>query len=124
MYLALRVKDVKQSEKFYSNQLGMRRFAYPRARPPTPEESPFDPDPPRGSVFLAYCADSLGLLLLPSTKNRLTGSYIKPNIGDIYAGINVAAPPDDPILANITSSVSATALFTDPDGYKIALYSA
>lgn len=123
MYLALRVQNVKQSEKFYRNQLGMRRFAYPRARPPTPDESPFDPDPPRGSVFLAYCTDSLGILLVPSTKNRLTGNYFKPNVGDVYGGINVEVPPDDPILASTSSPTSAPALYTDPDGYKILLSS-
>ena len=78
MYVALRAKDVYASAQFLEKQLGMRRLDYPRARPPTKDESPFDPNPPRGSAFLGFCPDSLGILLLPTDKNRFTGSYASP----------------------------------------------
>lgn len=112
MYVALRCRDVKASARYYTDKLGMAALPYPRARPPTPEESPFDPNPPRQSAYLAYCPDTLGLLLISSPRNRVTGYNLTPDVGDIYKGITVAAPPDDPLLA--------APKWTDPDGYSLA----
>lgn len=93
-YVALRVQSVKETQSFYVDNVGMKKSVYPRARPITKDESPFDPNPPKGSAYLEFCEDSPGLLLVPSAKDRFFRST-KPEIGDIYAGINVLSfsPP-------------------------------
>ncbi|KAJ8601763.1 hypothetical protein CTAYLR_006766 [Chrysophaeum taylorii] len=95
MYVALRVQDVARAEQFYTATLGFHRATYPRARPPTDYDSPFDPNPPPGSVFLAYCDDTFGLLLLPNSPDPPPRSFpfnrgsrktaSPPDVGDIYA---------------------------------------
>ncbi|KAJ8600491.1 hypothetical protein CTAYLR_010037 [Chrysophaeum taylorii] len=127
MYVALRVQDVARAEQFYTATLGFHRATYPRARPPTDYDSPFDPNPPPGSVFLAYCDDTFGLLLLPNSPDPPPRSFpfnrgsrktaSPPDVGDIYAGLTLAAPDDDPFFA--AELPQSAVSFTDPDGYRL-----
>lgn len=115
MYVALKYQDVPRARKFYED-LGYREAPYPRARLPTKEETPFDPNPPRGSVYLQYCDDSLGLLLTRSYKDRFTANYAKPVVGDVYAGLRIAAPPTDPVFTD-----GQPLQLRDPEGYPCTL---
>ena len=69
MYVAYRVPDAKKAAAFYG-AYGFARAPYPRARPPTADESPFDPNPPKNAVYLESCADAVGVLLIPEKKKR------------------------------------------------------
>mmetsp|Transcript_3181 Transcript_3181/g.9329 ORF Transcript_3181/g.9329 Transcript_3181/m.9329 type:complete len:305 (+) Transcript_3181:217-1131(+) len=69
MYVAYRCANPTKTAAFYEAR-GFRRAPYPRARPPTREESPFDPNPPKNSVYLETCPDSFGILLIPDRRKR------------------------------------------------------
>ena len=86
---------MKKSVAFYEAQ-GFRKAPYPRARPPTRLESPFDPEPARGSVYMETCADSFGVLLTPSRKRP--------------------APPENGVAAVGALRVAGGGAGLDPDG--------
>ncbi|CAM9680589.1 unnamed protein product, partial [Hapterophycus canaliculatus] len=50
MFLAVKAKDVKMSAQWYADVAGMSKLPYPKARAPG---SPFEPEQPKGSVFMA-----------------------------------------------------------------------
>ena len=103
MYVAYKVANVKNAEAFYA-AYGFARAPYPRARPPTTEESPFDPNPPKGAVYLQSCEDTVGVLLVPDKKRK------KP-----------PAAPDafGPLKLKATPALAGTAV--DPDGNALEL---
>lgn len=112
-YVALRVRNVKDSERFYVKAVGMRKTAYPRARPITKEESPFDPNPPKGSAYLEFCQDSPGLLLLPSERDVIFRPT-KPKLGDVYRGYSVLSSAS-------TNTPQKSEDLVDPSGNTISI---
>ena len=87
MFAAVRVADLKASEAFYVGELGMRRLPYPRAREAL--TSPFEPQQPKGSVYLGYSPDTFGLLLLPRDRaeRRRNGPTVR--MGEVWGGLRV-----------------------------------
>lgn len=65
MLASIRVRDMAESVKFLTDQLGMRVLPFPICRPPG---SNFEPLPPKGSVYLGYSEDTFGILLTPTIK--------------------------------------------------------
>jgi len=65
MFAAYRVKDLKASEQFYGDTLGMKKCEYPRARPAL--VSSFEPPQPPKSSYLSFSDDTFGVLLLPKS---------------------------------------------------------
>ena len=103
MFQALYTTNLKASEAFYTNELGMKRCKYPRARPF--ETSSFEPDQPKGSVYLSYSDDSFGVLLLPRDKKEAAKGPVRA--GNVFGGLVVAAEEDKAPLV-------------DPDGFGVS----
>ena len=71
MYVAYRSKDARKSAAWYESR-GFKRAPYPRARPFDKKEgeSPFDPNPPKGSIYLEAAPSSFGVLLVPDRRGK------------------------------------------------------
>ena len=71
MYVAYRSKDARKSAAWYESH-GFKRAPYPRARPFDKKEgeSPFDPNPPKGSIYLEAAPSSFGVLLVPDRRAK------------------------------------------------------
>ncbi|CAM9619497.1 unnamed protein product [Chrysoparadoxa australica] len=69
MLVALKVSNVKASAAWYTSKLGMRQLPYPKVRPGG--DSVFEPEQPKGSVFMGYNTWGCGVLLIPA-KGRET----------------------------------------------------
>ena len=71
MYVAYRSKDARKSAAWYESH-GFKRAPYPRARPYDKKEgeSPFDPNPPKGSIYLEAAPSSFGVLLVPDRRAK------------------------------------------------------
>jgi len=119
MYVCLRVRDVKKAAEFYESTGLFLRKPYPRARPPTEEESAFDPLPPKGSIYLGPPCDNdegFGILLTRSKQNRFTGYYNEPNLGNVYQGIDLLLQD-----SSLTTNFPNNGLIQDLDGYPLRL---
>jgi len=95
MYAAYRARDARKSAAWYEAR-GFRRAPYPRARPPTVQgdESPFDPNPPKGSIYLEAAPGSFGVLLVPDRRGKAPVTGV-PAVGALrLAGL--AEPSVDP----------------------------
>ena len=81
MYVAYRSKDARKSAAWYESH-GFKRAPYPRARPFDKKEgeSPFDPNPPKGSIYLEAAPSSFGVLLVPDRRGKMPSSGI-PAVG-------------------------------------------
>ena len=115
MFVALYVNDLKSSEKYYAQELGMTRLEYPRAR--TALVSPFEPPQPKGSVFMGYSEDTFGVLLLPRPKRGAKKKeLIRP--GNVWGGLRIVAgqellgTPGNKAVASIIAN-------SEPNGYPI-----
>jgi len=89
MFAAYRVKDLKASEKYYMETLGMKPSTYPRARPA--EVSSFEPPQPPKSSYLSFGNDTFGVLLLPKNSGTWPKG-LKPNAiapGELWGGLHV-----------------------------------
>lgn len=127
MFAALNVKDIKAAEAFYT-QLGMRRLPSPHARAAL--DSPFEPNPPKGSVYLSYAPDTFGVLLLPQPKTFFK-SPPKIEVGSVFGGLAILTDDvqsgADQIIKRPgppTSGESAgprKLIGSDPDGFGIEL---
>ena len=71
MYVAYRSRDARKSAAWYESH-GFKRAPYPRARPFDKKEgeSPFDPNPPKGSIYLEVAPSSFGVLLVPDRRAK------------------------------------------------------
>ena len=71
MYVAYRSRDARKSAAWYESR-GFKRAPYPRARPFDKKEgeSPFDPNPPKGSIYLEAAPSSFGVLLVPDRRAK------------------------------------------------------
>lgn len=96
MFLAVKVKDMKRSEQWYADVAGMSRLPFPYARAPG---SPFEPQQPKGTVFMAYEGEAFGVLLVPAGK----GDQINP--GGIVS-LAVLAEDVDGIARDLGGRVS------------------
>ena len=111
MFQALYATDLKASEKFYTEKLGMKRCKYPRARPV--EQSSFEPAQPKGSVYLSFSDDSFGVLLLPRAKEDAKKGPVRA--GDVYGGV---------VVAMESSDLKDAPALVDPDGFGVSFIDA
>lgn len=117
MFLALKVKDMKRSIRWYREVAGMTELPFPRARAPG---SPFEPDQPKDSVFMAYEGEAFGVLLVPAAK----GETINP--GSVVS-VAVLAEDVEKIAEDLGGRFSVdsarggtrSVAVADPDGYGL-----
>jgi hypothetical protein len=110
MFAALRVNDLKASEKFYTGPLvGMHHLPYPRAR--SALVSVFEPPQPEASAFLGYAEGTFGVLLLPRPRSRRR-SPVDP--GSVWGGLRVVTS-----AAPGSGQRGEEAALADPSGYPI-----
>ncbi|CAM9622184.1 unnamed protein product [Discosporangium mesarthrocarpum] len=120
MFVGVKVKDLQRSVKWYTQVLGMKEFPYPLARE---KDSPYEPVQPKGSVFMAYDAESPGMLLIPSKRGEAI------NVGSVYSKLAVLAEGVEELGQDIGASFvgreqgvgTRVAVTADPDGYGVAL---
>ncbi|CAM9654372.1 unnamed protein product [Ectocarpus sp. 6 AP-2014] len=117
MFLAVKVKDMKRSVQWYTDVAGMTKFPFPRARE---AGSPFEPEQPAGSVFMAYEGEAFGVVLIPAAK----GDQINP--GSVVS-VAVLAEDVEKIAESLGGMVSVdsargggrSVAVADPDGYGV-----
>lgn len=117
MFVAVKVKDIKQSIKWYTDVAGMTKFPFPKARAPG---SPFEPEQPKDSVFMAYEGEAFGVVLVPAAK----GETLNP--GSVLS-LTVLAEDVDKVAEDLGGSVvvdrarggTRSTAVTDPDGYPV-----
>lgn len=117
MFAVFKVKDMKKSIKWYTDVAGMMKFPYPKARAPG---SPFEPEQPKDSVFLAYEGEAFGVLLVPAAR----GETVNP--GSSFS-VSVLAEDVEKIAEDlgVTDRVDSgkgqlrSLLVSDPDGYAL-----
>lgn len=117
MFVAVKVKDLKSSIQWYTDIAGMTKLPYPRARAPG---SPFEPDQPKGSVFMAYEGEAFGVVLVPAARDE------KLNPGSVLS-LSVLAEDVDKIAEDLGGSVEVDTArggtrfvsVSDPDGYAL-----
>lgn len=115
MFLAVKVKDIKRSIQWYTDVAGMSRLPFPKARAPG---SPFEPEQPKDSVFMAYEGEAFGVLLLPAAK----GEQLNP--GSVVS-VAILAEGVEKIAEDLGGSVGAdragarSVVVADPDGYGL-----
>ncbi|CAN0497370.1 unnamed protein product [Ectocarpus sp. 12 AP-2014] len=117
MFLAVKVKDMKRSVQWYTDVAGMTKFPFPRARE---AGSPFEPEQPAGSVFMAYEGEAFGVVLIPAGK----GDRINP--GSVVS-VAILAEDVEKIAESLGGQVSVDSLrgggrsvaVADPDGYGV-----
>ncbi|CAN0185845.1 unnamed protein product [Ectocarpus sp. 12 AP-2014] len=117
MFLAVKVKDMKRSVQWYTDVAGMAKFPFPRARE---AGSPFEPEQPAGSVFMAYEGEAFGVVLIPAGK----GDRINP--GSVVS-VAILAEDVEKIAESLGGQVSVDSLrgggrsvaVADPDGYGV-----
>lgn len=117
MFVVVKVKDLKKSMQWYTDVAGMTNFPYPLARAPG---SPFEPDQPKDSVFMAYEGQAFGVVLVPAAKNEA----VSP--GSVFS-VSVLAEDVDKIGEDLGEAVSIDSArggtrsvsVSDPDGYVV-----
>ncbi|CAM9826507.1 unnamed protein product [Ectocarpus sp. 13 AM-2016] len=117
MFLAVKVKDMKRSVQWYTDVAGMTKFPFPRARE---AGSPFEPEQPAGSVFMAYEGEAFGVVLIPAAK----GDRINP--GSVVS-VAILAEDVEEMAESLGGEVSVDSLrgggrsvaVADPDGYGV-----
>lgn len=117
MFLAVKVKDMKRSVQWYTDVAGMTKFPFPRARE---AGSPFEPEQPAGSVFVAYEGEAFGVVLIPAAK----GDQINP--GSVVS-VAILAEDVEKIAESLGGKVSVdsargggrSVAVADPDGYGV-----
>lgn len=117
MFVAVKVKDMKRSIKWYTDVAGMTKFPYPRARAP---DSPFEPEQPKDSVFMAYEGEAFGVVLVPAARGEAV------NAGSFFS-VAVLAEDVDKIAEDLGGAVrvdsgtgqARSVSVSDPDGYAL-----
>lgn len=115
MFVAIKVKDLKRSITWYTDIAGMTQSPYPLARAPG---SPFEPEQPKNSVFMAYEGDAFGVLLLPAGR----GETLNP--GSAFS-LSVLADDFEKIAGDLGGTADLKSVggrarsisLSDPDGY-------
>lgn len=117
MFVVIKVKDLARSIKWYTDVAGMSKMSYPRARAPG---SPFEPDQPKGSVFMAYEKDAFGVVLVPASRDEklIPGSLF--SLAVLAKGVeDIAAELDVPLYKNGGKGQTRYVSMADPDGYNV-----
>jgi hypothetical protein len=82
MFLAIYCVDVKKSKTYYE-QLGFVEQEYPYGRL-SKGQTPFEPEKPRNSVYMAPSPNCMGVLLIPSKKKSLTPNPVVRSLNVVY----------------------------------------
>uniref|UniRef100_A0A7S4REZ5 VOC domain-containing protein n=1 Tax=Ditylum brightwellii TaxID=49249 RepID=A0A7S4REZ5_9STRA len=82
MFVAINCKNVKESKAFYE-QLGFMEQEYPYARP-SKGTGQFEPPQPPKSIYMAPSPSCMGVLLLPSTKKRISQNPVVKSLNLVY----------------------------------------
>lgn len=107
MTVGLRVANMKDSLDFFQNSLGMQVLPYNYARQPG---SNFEPQPPKGCVYIGYSENTLGFFLIPSKE--------KINVGSVLDAFTIIVDDDTAGLPTaVVSSLGGTGSLLSPDGY-------
>lgn len=117
MFTAVKVKDLQKSIQWYTDIAGMTKFPYPLARAPG---SPFEPEQPKNSVFMAYEANAFGMVLVPAAKDE------RLNVGSILS-LSVLVEDVDKTAEDLGGRVDVDSFrggersvsVADPDGYVV-----
>lgn len=117
MFLAVKVKDMKRSVQWYTDVAGMTKLPFPRARE---AGSPFEPEQPAGSVFMAYEGEAFGVVLIPAAK----GDQINP--GSVVS-VAILAEDVEKVAESLGGTVGVdsargegrSVAVADPDGYSV-----
>jgi hypothetical protein len=119
MLTCLRVSNVLDSTKFFTEQLGMKVLPFPLSRA---KGSTFEPEQVPGSQYVGYSENSMGLMLIPSPKLKapplVIGTMLEAFtlVYDDSAGVADKLPP-----AVVTVLGGAPNMIKSPDGYTFVL---
>ena len=116
MLTCLRVTNVLESTKFFTEQLGMKVLPFPLSRN---IGSTFEPEQVPGSAYLGYSENTMGLLITPSPKLKAPPLVI----GTLLEAFTLIYDDSTANLSNLPPGVSK-AISTpnkeikSPDGYR------
>lgn len=125
MLASLQVSNMADSVDFFTRKLGMKTLLFPLARQ---KGSAFEPTPPKDSIFMGYGADTMGLLLVPFSKNKASPVL---DVGNVLRGFKIVVDTSrvenlPPYVAEQCSSkmISENGVQREvlsPDGYRFTL---
>jgi hypothetical protein len=113
MLSCLRVTNVIESTKFFTEELGMKVLPFPIARG---KGSTFEPEQIRGSTYVGYSENSMGLLLTPSPKLKSPPLAI----GTMLEAFTIVYD-DSKSPAKALPPAASKSEVKSPDGYKFVL---
>jgi catechol 2,3-dioxygenase-like lactoylglutathione lyase family enzyme len=122
-YVCLRVSDVRATEAFLSEALGMRPldFADSLARVPG---SDFEPRQPKDSAYLGYGPDLMGVLLVPPGKATGGKGTSPVVVGTQLEALTVVVDKSAPALPQAAKDALASGdAILSPDGYPFVVQS-
>lgn len=123
MFATIRVADMKESVSFFKQELGMQELPYPLARVPG---SQYERPQPKGSIFLSYGVDTMGLLLLPPPSGKpskiVIGTQLDAFTIVVDDSVSLEGLPEtvQRVLAEAKTGVEPGFVYS-PDGYKFRL---
>lgn len=98
MFVAINCADVRASKAYYE-QLGFVELDVPYARP-SKGTTIFEPAPPKGSVYMAPSPNSMGVLLFPAKKKRLTPNPVVESLTIVYSPAEGSEGQEVPLLVD------------------------
>ena len=117
MFVAVKVKDIKRSIKWYTDIAGMTKFPYPKARAPG---SPFEPEQPKDSVFMAYEGEAFGVVLISASKGETLNPGSVLSLTVLTKDVNkVAEDLGGRVVVDSARGGTRSTSVTDPDGYPV-----
>lgn len=136
MFACINVSDITQSLDFFIDKLGMTVLPFPLARS---VGSQFEPQQPKGSVYVGYSESSMGLLLQDQTveeagqkkKKKTPRAIPGPSIsvGNIIEAFTIVYDDSSPagidnlpafvkeVISSTNNIANAKINITSPDGY-------